>query len=141
MTKSLAARPQHFGLKHDLPSTFFGSRPGAIHLHRLDGDFGQCEFRHAGHDDKIYEVVKELEEAAEGGWRIPARLLNKTRTEGYAMGIGGVVGHLASTDIPEGVRFNFQDIAQRRAYWVWVKKVVPVGKSGRPFVTLTFKKP
>lgn len=135
------ARPDHFGFKKDLPESFFGEKPTAVVMQNLDGDFGQSVFKHASEEINIYKIVKELQTAMEARHRIPARLLNKTKSDGFAVGIGGLIGKLSAEDIPEGYKFTFQDCIQRRAYWMWVKSIVVDGKNDRPFITFTLKEP
>jgi hypothetical protein len=138
---SVSSRPAHFGFKKDLPKSFFGENPASVIMKDLDGDFGESVFKIATEEAKIFKVVKELQVAMESRHRVPARLLNKTKHDGFAIGIGGLIGRLAAEDVPEGYRFTFQDCIQRRAYWMWVKTIVVEGKNQRPFVTFTLKEP
>lgn len=138
---SSSSKPAHFGFKKDLPESFFGEKPTSVIMNNLDGDFGQSVFKHATEEAKIYNIVKELQIAMEGRHQVPARLLNRTKSDGFAIGIGGLIGKLSAEDIPDGYKFTFQDCIQRRAYWLWVKSIVVDGKNDRPFVTFTLKEP
>lgn len=142
ITESGSSRPRHFGFKRDLPSAYFGKSLDTIQMLGLDGEFGHAKIRDADEQLKHYEILTELRRAASEGFRVPARLLNRhLKTEGYAMGIGGLVCLLPPGDLPDGYKFCYADIAHRRAYWVWIKSVDLEGPNSRPHVVVTFRKP
>jgi len=111
---------------------------------RMDGAFGQAEFVHGHQDHRLWHLVKEVQSAHDAGTRLPARLLNRVKSHGYAMGIGGLVARLPEEELPEGFRFSQQDLQARRAYWVWVKALVVEGavrSRSRPYIILTMRPP
>lgn len=117
-----APRPRHYGLKHDLPQSIYGRMPMNMLVKELDGDFGQATVEHADHLAQSHSVLKELLEAQKAGRPVPCRVLNRTkRPDGYLVGIGGLVGRLSASEIPEGTRITFSDMAHRRAFWLWLK--------------------
>lgn len=115
-------RPEHFGLKHDLPSTFHGRAPGHVLVRELDGDFGQATVEHADNLARSHQILQELIEAQKAGRPVPCRILNRIkRPEGYVVGVAGLTGRIPASEIPDGMRITFADMAQKRALWMWLK--------------------
>ncbi len=135
-------RPLHFGFKRDLPASYYGRPLESVIIHDQDGEFGQCELsapRRA--QNNLYNVLTEAKEALQKKTQIPVRILNATSQNGWAVGIGGVVGLLAASDLPDGFRITRNDVLTRRAYWAWVREVRADGGNGRPVIHVTLKKP
>jgi hypothetical protein len=134
-------RPEHFGFKRDMPSSYHGGPLKTLSITRLDGDFGQPVIREESMTEHAFHVVTEARQAMEAEKRIPARFLNQLRADGgFAMGIAGVVAWIGAADLPEGFKVTVSDINSRRAYWVYVKEAT-IDDKGRPLIRLSFRKP
>lgn len=142
---------QTFGLKHDIPTRNFKKEINYIKLvSGLEGSYrSYIPVQDANDIALSQEIIKEIKSRNPLS-RIPARVLNKIngykdsrgnyyRGGGYAMGLGGIVAFLPSTEIPNAFSFSKDDILNRKAYWCWIKRAEMC--RDKPEIILTFKQP
>lgn len=120
-------RPSQFGLKCEPPKTQFGKSIDFISVTSLDGDFGLPAFSDA--KDRVlkrslYEYLeKSLQTSAEGALpRVPGRILESCEG-GFLIGIGPIRAHLAQSEIPPGISFNYYDMIDKKAYYFYLKSI------------------
>lgn len=150
-------RPAFFGFKRDLHPTHYGRPLTHLQMRNLDGRYGLPTLRSASDKLRMHRVMSELQRllgasghhqtmlsnfsdrpVMGGGLvRVPGRVLNRlSGGGGYAVGVGGVVAELPASEVPPMQHFSNADIAERRAFYFYVRRAEFDAK-GRPKVVLS----